>query len=329
MKNYIHKYLAASVPIIALVASGATVHADTAAYWRHEGGPNGTLIPAGPDSVLDSSGNGNHMQTFNPAFTSATYSSTVSPRPLQSGLANTLSLDFGPGGDDAGLNDDNFTANKPVQTRLFSAMTLELAFNMNSVGGYQALFGKDGKPLGDGPGEDDSPIPTFKMMIRGDDFPGSVPNQLFVEFVDGDGTLNSDSHFLSSGITIAAGQWYHVALTLSGSAAELWVAGETGSYTLLDSITGDFAGLDGRVLADDAAGFSIGRGMFNNGVADWADAKIDEVRISDMILTPDQFLFAPVPEPSVLVLGSIGGLALLVSRRSWSRTRASSAVRKL
>src|SRR3954468_19104258 len=125
------------------VAEGAT-----SAYWRHEGTP-GTLIPAGPDTVPDSSGNGNHMQTFNPSTTSATYSSTVSPVPLRSGLPNTSSLDFGPGGDDPARNDDNFTtAAKPVSSQSFNAMTIELAFRMHSVNGYQALLGKDGKPLG-------------------------------------------------------------------------------------------------------------------------------------------------------------------------------------
>ncbi|MFX6605387.1 hypothetical protein ABTG65_20260, partial [Acinetobacter baumannii] len=69
----------------AATAAAAPVAADAAtmAYWRHEEGSNGALIPAGPDTVLDSSGNGNHMQTFNPAFTSATYTSTVSPVPLR------------------------------------------------------------------------------------------------------------------------------------------------------------------------------------------------------------------------------------------------------
>jgi hypothetical protein len=67
-------------------------HAQPVAYWRHEEGPNGALIPPGPDTVLDSTGNGNHMQTFDPGFTSATYTSTVSPVPLRSGLPNTLSL---------------------------------------------------------------------------------------------------------------------------------------------------------------------------------------------------------------------------------------------
>jgi hypothetical protein len=264
------------------------------------------LIPAGPDTVLDSSGNGNHMQTFNPAFTSASYTNVVSPLALRSGLPNTLSLDFGPGGDDAGLNDDNFTtAAKPISGQLFNAMTIEMAFNMDTVAGYQAVFGKDGKPTA-------SPVPPIKFLIRGDDFPNAVPNQLFVEFIDGDG----DVHFVATGQTVTPGTWNHVAFVLTPTAAELWVAGSATPYTLLSSIAGDFAGAGGEVLIAEPLGFSSGRGMFNNGVADWADAKIDEIRISDTALAPNEFLFVAVPEPHCLALLP---LALLARRRNARR----------
>jgi hypothetical protein len=257
-------------------------------------------VPDGPDTVLDSSGAGNHMQTFSSAFTpftAATYSSSVSPLPLRSGLANTLSLDFGPAPavgteDGGGRNDDNFTANdKPIEDQLFSAMTVELAFNMHTISGFQALFGKDGKPLGDAPGEDDSPVQPLSIKVRGDNFPDAVPNQLFVEWIDGDGTLFSDVHFLATRETVVPDRWYHVAFTLTGTDAELWVAEDTGSYVLKDSASGDYAGTDGRVLVQDPTPMTIGRGMFGNGVTDWSDALIDEVRVSDTKLTSDQFLF--------------------------------------
>jgi hypothetical protein len=304
-----------SLFLIAACFGTSTANAGTAAYWRYEEGVVGGLIPAGPDTVLDSSGNGNHMQTFNPAFTSATYSSAVSPLPLRSGLPNTTSLDFGPGGDDAGLNDDNYTSGKPIDARLFTAMTVELAFNMDTVSGYQALFGKDGKPLGDAPGEPDSPVPPLKIMVRGDDFPGGVPNQLFVEWIDGAGNI----HNVASHQSVIAGTWSHVAFTLTSTSAELWVAGENTPYTRLDSISGSFAGPNGEALIAEPLGFSVGRGMFNNGVTDWADAKIDEVRVSDVALPPDQFLFLAVPEPSTLVAGLIAGLPVLARRRRLTR----------
>ena len=284
--------------------------AGTVAYWRHEEGPSGSLIPPGPDTVLDSSVNGNHMRTFDPSFTSATYSSSVSPLPLRSGAPNTLSLDFGPGGDDPGLNDDNYSEGKSINSQLFSAMTVELAFNMNSIGGFQALVGKDGIPL------DPNPVPPLKIMVRGDDFPNAVPNQLFVEWIDGDG----DIHFLSGGSTMTAGTWNHIAFVLTATDAELYVRGETGPYTLVDSTGGeDFAGGSGEVLINSDANYSVGRGAFGGGVADWSDALIDEVRISDMALGTTEFLF--VPEPNALALGTIGlaGLFFRSHRRKVKR----------
>ncbi len=283
----------------------AVAFAETAAYWRHEEGPAGSLVPDGPNTVMDSSGQGNHMQTFSSGFTpytAPTYSTMVSPLALRSGVANNLSLDFGVGSDGStpeGMepNDDDYTANdKPIEEMLFSAMTVELAFRMKTIGGYQALVGKDGKPLGDAPGEDDSPVPPFKVMVRGDNFPNAVDNQLFVEWIDGDGTLASDIHFLALGETVQANQWYHVAVTLTGTEAQLWVANETGPYTLRDSLSDqDFTGPSDEILVADPTPWSVGRGMFGNGVTDWSNAFIDEVRISDVALTPDQFLFVAAP----------------------------------
>jgi hypothetical protein len=189
---------------------------------------------------------------------------------------------------------------------------------MDTVAGYQAVLGKDGKPLGDNmpnPGEDDSPVPPFKVLIRGDDFPGGVPNQLFVEWIDGDGMLNSDVHFLASGETVVPNQWYHVAVTINATDASLYVAKENTPYQLVDTVSGDFAGSDGRVIVADNTNWSIGRGMFNNNVADWADAHIDEVRISDTVLAPGDFLFVAVPEPATATLFAASALALGGLRR--------------
>lgn len=285
--------------LLAVMGLAQASQAATSAYWRHEEGVSGGLIAPGAATVLDASGNGNHMRTFDPGFTSATYSTNVSPLALKSGLPNTLSLDFGPGGDDAGLNDDNYSDGAAVNAQLFSAMTVELAFNMNSIGGYQAIFGKDGKPTG-------SVVPPLKFLIRGDDFPNAIPNQLFIEWIDGDG----DVHFLAGGETVTAGNWNHVAFVLTDTEASLYVAGENTPYQLVSSLSGqDFAGSSGEVLFNSAANYSIGRGAFNGGVADWANALIDEVRISDSALAPSGFLFAAVPEPSSMLLVVLGAAA--------------------
>jgi hypothetical protein len=311
MKRFTHHQLGQAVVALALLVTLACteVIAATSAYWRHEEGPLGSIVPDGPATVLDSTGNGNNMETFSSAFapfTAATYVSEVSPLALRSGLDNTLALDFGPepveGVEDGAdplngnaRNDDNYSAGAPINMQLFSAITVELAFNMHDVTGFQALVGKDGKPLGDAPGEDDSPVQPFVVKVRGDS-EGGIPNQLQVEWIDGDGTLFGDIHSLLSGETIVPNQWYHVAFTLSAAGAELWMAEESGDYILVDAETGeDYVGPSGEVIVADNTAWSIGRGMFGNGVTDWSNAIIDEVRVSDTALTPNEFLFDTVP----------------------------------
>jgi hypothetical protein len=300
------KLLVATLTVASLAAANAA-SAATTAYWRHEEGAAGGLIAPGANTVLDSSGTGDHMQTFDPTFTSASYTSNVSPLPLRSGLPNTLSLDFGPGGDDAGKNDDNFADAKPINAEVFTAMTVELAFNMDSVGPgqYQALLGKDGKPTG-------GPAPPFKVLVRGDGFPGDIDHQLFIEWFDGDGDL----HFLSSRQPMNVGEWNHLAFTVSANSAQLWLAGETGAYALLDSKADDFAGPSGEVLINTTGTYTVGRGMFGGGITDWTDALIDEVRISDAALAPDQFLFVAVPEPAAGAMLAVAlGIVALRRRR--------------
>ena len=104
----------------------------------------------------------------------------------------------------------------------------------------------------------------------------------------------------ASGITKRSPYVTRTSYTIAQSVVPLaqW-AYKTGSRRVY-SLVADYApGLDGEEDADhehqDDAGdrakraalaanpgaFTIGRGMFNDGVTDWADAKIDEVRVSD------------------------------------------------
>lgn len=80
------------------------VHAETVAYWRFEDQISGQ-VPASwnggsvPNTILDSSGNGNHMQTWN-WDTSPSYTDQVSPPAgalsgiAATGALNSASLDF-------------------------------------------------------------------------------------------------------------------------------------------------------------------------------------------------------------------------------------------
>ena len=88
-------------------------------------------------------------------------------------------------------------------------------------------------------------------------------------------------------------------------------------------------GMTGGGTADWDHSWTVGRGQFGGGVADFFDGAIDEVRITNTALAPSQFLFAPpgagsgasVPEPAGIVLAILATGALATMRRRMHRVR--------
>jgi hypothetical protein len=293
--------------------------AATVAYYRHEGTP-GTEVAPIDNSVLDSSGNGNHMRTFannnlqdnpgfdsSPAYTSAVPFATVP----QTGEANTSSLDFEPGGDG---DDDNYTfgpGDKPINSFDFRQFTLEASFTADSLA-YRAIVGKDGKPVGS------SLLAPLQLKLRAD------TGNLQIEILDGAGVgrdVQSTSPIVLS--TPDAPRWYNVAAVNDGDFLALYIDdtgdGIIGNYVFQGATVLSFApdegGQDG--LIDSTGTFHVGRGFYDNGIGDWWDGMIDEVRISDTALDPSQFL--AVPEPSAMGVLGLAGLFAARRRRSTCR----------
>jgi hypothetical protein len=261
------------------------------AYWRFEEGTAGNPVPLGNDTVLDSI-NANHMQTAN-AGTAPLYTSAVSTGIVpQTGAANTLALQFSGAQDIFTRGGEGGQAiNHPITT----AFTLEAAFMPTALDRFQAIVGKDGKPT-------DSPLQTLVLKMRGD------TNELQIEMYDAGGTIRG----IRSQAALMADQWYYAAVVNDGSSMSLYLDSNDGSGYVLQGTE-----LVNGALFQNETSWSIGRGMFNNNPADWFIGLIDEVRLSNTALSPDQFLF--VPEPASLMLLGIGGLWVL--RRRHGRRR--------
>lgn len=271
--------------------------ATTMAYYRFEEGPaGGTLTGTNGDNAqphtttADSSGQGNSLRTFNSPpnpnqnfDTSPRYTTQVeAPIVPGTGAANNFSFDFTP-------NQDIYTeVAGTLNPHAFPQFTVEASFNIDTLGAYENIVGKDGKPT---PG----PIAPLEMKVRGD------TNKAQIEIIDSTGT---DNHIESIN-PVVTGKWYNIAAVDSGTTLSLYLDSSDGAgYVLQGSIPS--AGL---VSLDST--WTVGRGMFNGGVTDWFDGRIDEVRISDTALSPSQFLFS-VPEPASLGLLAI---ALFTMRR--------------
>jgi hypothetical protein len=283
------------------------------AYWRFEEGPNGADVGfAAPHFVQDSAiGNDNDM-TAASAASAPNYTSTVAPFPLRSGASNNLALDFSfhaGGGDDIYTVDrqiDNGTIGTPAGSP--SGFTLEAAFRPDSVnfpgGPFQAIVAKNGVPSGS--------LPTLALKVRGDN------GRLQIEEYDKSGTLKD----VQSTAALSAGQWYAAAVVNDGSTLSLFLRSESDlDYVLQGSVAVNGALYQG---ADDwDRPWSIGRSVFGGGLgddggpADWFDGIIDEVRLTNQVLSPSEFLFLPVPEPGALLLAGVGicGIAMRHTRR--------------
>jgi len=131
-------------------------------------------------------------------------------------------------------------------------------------------------------------------------------------------TFSSDN----DGLT---GQWQSAAAVSDGSTLRLYYRNvELGEgWQLVAELDLTASGSPNTALTPgtgdggdwDAGNFSVGRGLYAGGHTDRAWGFIDEVRLSDVALTPDQFLM--VPEPSSLALGLVGfGIAVATRRRN-------------
>ncbi len=226
----------------------------TVAYWRFE---NGTAdMPAvGANTILDSSGHGLNGTPIN----GPVYRTDVADNPIpQTGQANSLSLDFN------GRNQRVFIPDDP-RFKLTHSLTLEAYIQPRAVGPGQIIF-------------------------RGDDRYSLDPYTLTVE---ANNTIEFHIENASGQFTeIAAplpglNQWLHVAGTLNDA------TGQMGLYingVLVASAVTSF-----RPFADLDSRFQPGLGIGNVQSANYNEyfnGLIDEVRISDIALAPNQFLDA-------------------------------------
>ena len=227
--------------------------ADTIGYWRFEEGSPPS--PAnGSGSVLDSSGHGLNATPYG----SPLYSSDISPDAAAIGSTRSLQFD--------GQTQRLFVSDTPI-LQLTNSLTIEAFFKPEP-----AMPGTAG---------------VGQILFRGDNRPGLDPYSLAFEqnnqvvFAINDASQNS----ASVQATVPYDQWVFVAGTLDDATGlmKLWVNGK-----LVSSITTSvrpFGALDPAW----SPGLSMGcdqTGQYGEYFHGW----LDEIRLSNVALTPDQFL---------------------------------------
>ena len=285
-------FLITTVHCTVLALLTASLHAETLAYWRFETGPINANIPAegtGGDgghaayenTVTDSSGNGNHMRTWN-TQTSPLYIASGTSTVLQTGLTNSLALEFNP-------NQDLYThGTQPIGSAdLTAAFTVEASIRLDSKK-WQVFVGKDGRPTGNS----QSPF-----WFKGRDDNG----HLEVSMIDTGGTPIE----IQTLNAVTNGVWYHVAAVCNGSTLSFYLKGPGDADYVLQ---GSKNSTGGMINSTDT--WTIGRGVWQGNLSDWIDGAVDEVRISNTALAPSAFLIrsvAVIPKISSVTLNTAGG----------------------
>ena len=255
----------------------AASYPTSVAYWRFEERTTG-VVPVGdntggnqPNTVLDSSGLGNHMMTWRD-YTSPTYSTDLpfATVPL-TGATNTASLAFARDPGNLFITDNIYTTGGvALNSQVFTAFTIEASFNTTATNVWQVVIGKSGNPVG---GQ-----PPFSLKIRATD------NKLLAGMVDGSGVAREAVSLRS----ITTGSWYSAAVTASATELKLWLKAPGDANYVLEGtlpISGAFYNYAGV-----NAPWVIGLGKWNGADADPFGGNIDEVRITPKVLAPSEFL---------------------------------------
>lgn len=271
-----HTYLArfTTADIRGFESSGIEIPATTlaspapTAYWRFEEGTLNTPVPdtqSGTlpiDPVLDSSGKGNPLRTWNASTAPIYQANTASPTVPHTHQPNQLSLAFTP---DQSL----YTANPPLASQPLTSFTLEASALPLTLNTRQTLTGRDGTS---------HPPPIALNLLES--------NYFSISIIDGSDTLRT----VESLAPATAGQWHHLAATCSQTHLSLYLQGPTDPEPVLQGTIEITHGLK------DAPGtWSVGRGWQGGAPALPFSGRIDEVRLTPEAIPANHFLYAPSP----------------------------------
>lgn len=289
---------------VCLMLAGITASAKTVAYWRFEEGPVGTNVQhsaAGgtfsPD-LLDSSGNGNALSAWDSSQWQFRANVPYATVPW-TGESNALSIKNVTGSPT--LWNTSLATWEPAQ------WTIEATFKAEA-GGWKDIVGRDSQGAAiNGTNKDGSlsalyfqttDNPTMGLAIKYVDKAGYwhdavSPANAYTGF-----TFSSDPDGNNA-------PWYTMAATCDGRYLRLYLYSHStpeNGYVLIaeTDMTVTNPGSTNTALSKgtgdggdwDAGNITVGRGMYGGGHTDRFYGYIDEVRLSDKALSPDEFLLS-------------------------------------
>ena len=298
------------------------IHAQTVAYWRFEEGPSGVAIDK-PFGAVDSSGNGNHLDPGTEAGSDGfRYRNSVAYTTIPgTGAANNFCIQNSGSSPSLSTRSTNqsygagsYPAGIDIETITPAQFTVEAFFKPESTGTYRTIVGRDAINVC----TEDSKLAALYLQIKNNNNNGDDKDddeRVKIQFTDVAGYKHvaESAPYITKGFNFSTdsqgltGKWYYVAAVSDGSTLSLYMANvsDNGPLWLLAKTDMTANGSPNTALAKGTqdgsnwhtGAWSVGRGLHDGNRTDRAWGFIDEVRISDTALTPDQFLYPWEMEP--------------------------------
>lgn len=293
---------------VCLMLAGITASAKTVAYWRFEEGPAGTNVQHSaangvfsPD-LLDSSGNSNFLSVWDSGQWQFRANVPYANVPW-TGEANVLSVKNVTGSPT--LWNTSLATWEPAQWTIEATFKAE---NSGTNGGWKDIVGRDSQGAADAGTNTDQNLSALYFQTTDNPARG-----LAIKYVDKAGYWHDavspaeayQGFIYSSDPDGNNAPWYTMAATCDGrylrlylynhntpqngyvqiAVTDMTVTNPGSTDTALSKGTGDGGDWD-------AGNITVGRGMYGGGHTDRFYGYIDEVRLSDKALSPDEFLLA-------------------------------------
>ena len=310
-------------------------NAATVGYWRFEEGSAGASVSQ-PFGAVDSSGNGNHLTPWSVAGSSGfKYRADIALGTIPlSGVGNDFSIQntgttpamstcsatqsYSYGSNPTGIDIEAITP---------SQFTIEALFKP-AKGSHRTIVGRDAMNVVTGTAS----LSALYFQIKPDD-------SVKVQYADVSGYTHvaQSAEYIITGYDSSSdpdgltGNWYYMVATCDGKLLSLYLqnVSDNGPLELLVQTDISESGSPDTSLAKGttngsnwhAGSFSVGRGLFSGNFADRAIGFIDEVRISDVALSTEEFLipYSPADETvahNPLMYGADPDV-LLVDNKVW------------
>jgi hypothetical protein len=268
----------------------------TVAYWRFEDGAVGTLAPNNNQeqrdvrATADCSGNGNDLFIWDLVRASRFSADVPAATVVQTGRANRGSLDNSVAANlRQGIpnlyTNSRFSHASPIDVEKIvpAQWTIEASVKPVRLGDQPQIFlGRDGGTF----------VGAQKRQLAARlAFSINAAGRFAVSFID---AKRRDWEAVAEQLQVKEKHWYHVAAVSDGRALRLYVDALDGQgYQLRATTALATAGGTALGVGTATAHWTIGRGRDSDGrMARWYQGLIDEVRISDIARSPDEFLFA-------------------------------------